>query len=83
MSIDGVPEVKVAMLSRSGNRERNEDAGGYWLQGPVCCVLSDGAGGHGRDPATFVPMKGPSPGSTRSRVEYWNCWGTPAGVRCR
>ncbi len=41
------------MLSRPGGRERNEDACGHWglgrsgQDGPVCCVLADGAGGHG------------------------------------
>lgn len=41
-------DIRIAVLSRVGGRERNEDACGYWNQGgPVCCVLSDGAGGHG------------------------------------
>lgn len=41
-------EIQIAVLSRQGGRERNEDACGYWSDGgPVCCVLSDGAGGHG------------------------------------
>ena len=41
------------MLSRPGGRERNEDACGHWgrskpeQEGPVCCVMADGAGGHG------------------------------------
>lgn len=41
------------MVSRRGGRERNEDACGHWgwarqgSAGPVCCVLADGAGGHG------------------------------------
>lgn len=40
--------IQVAVLSKSGARERNEDACGYWGDGgPLCCVLSDGAGGHG------------------------------------
>jgi len=43
----------VGMLSRRGSRQRNEDACAQWgwsEQGqprPVCCVLADGAGGHG------------------------------------
>ena len=40
--------IDIAMLSEIGRRERNEDSCGYWRNGgPVCCVLSDGAGGHG------------------------------------
>lgn len=38
----------VSAFSRPGQRERNEDACGYVEQdGIVCCVLADGAGGHG------------------------------------
>jgi serine/threonine protein phosphatase PrpC len=41
-------DVLISVVSRVGGRERNEDACGYWRDGgPVCCVLSDGAGGHG------------------------------------
>jgi serine/threonine protein phosphatase PrpC len=46
-------DVVIGMLSRRGARERNEDACGHWgrskpgQDGPVCCVLADGAGGHG------------------------------------
>ena len=41
-------QILVSVISRSGSRERNEDACGYWGDGgPMCCVLSDGAGGHG------------------------------------
>lgn len=40
-------EASIAVLSRTGARERNEDACGYWRDGgALCCVLSDGAGGH-------------------------------------
>lgn len=45
--------LSIAMLSRRGGRERNEDACGHWgwgrpgQEGPVCGVLADGAGGHG------------------------------------
>lgn len=41
------------MTSGRGARQRNEDACGHWgwsgldSSGPVCCVLADGAGGHG------------------------------------
>ncbi len=41
-------ELKVAVLSRTGGRERNEDACGFWSSdGRGCYVLADGAGGHG------------------------------------
>lgn len=41
-------QIQVSVISKSGTRERNEDACGYWSDGgPLCCVLSDGAGGHG------------------------------------
>lgn len=40
--------VEIAMLSRTGARERNEDALGVWSHDGVCyCVLADGAGGLG------------------------------------
>jgi PPM family protein phosphatase len=40
--------VEVSMLSRTGARERNEDALGVWSHDGVCyCVLADGAGGLG------------------------------------
>jgi len=45
--------LAIAMASRRGGRDRNEDACGHWgwgksaITGPVCCVLADGAGGHG------------------------------------
>ena len=45
--------LAIAMVSRLGGRGRNEDACGHWgwarqaTSGPVCCVLADGAGGHG------------------------------------
>lgn len=41
-------ELRLSVLSECGGRATNEDACGYWRQsGPLCCVLSDGAGGHG------------------------------------
>ena len=49
----GGASLAIAMVSRRGGRERNEDACGHWgwsrqgPAGPVCCVLADGAGGHG------------------------------------
>ena len=40
--------VSLAALSKSGRRECNEDAFGYWLgSGFLIAVLCDGAGGHG------------------------------------
>lgn len=40
--------VEIAVLSKVGGREVNEDACGYCTSGAFfCCVLSDGAGGHG------------------------------------
>jgi serine/threonine protein phosphatase PrpC len=47
-STTGGVDVQIAVLSKVGGRDRNEDACGYWSNGgPLCCVLSDGAGGHG------------------------------------
>ena len=41
-------EVEIAVVSKPGGREVNEDACGYWTSDDYCCqVLSDGAGGHG------------------------------------
>jgi PPM family protein phosphatase len=41
-------EVSIAVLSKVGGRKRNEDSCGHWATGgQICCVLSDGAGGHG------------------------------------
>jgi serine/threonine protein phosphatase PrpC len=46
-------DIRIGMLSRRGARDRNEDACGHWgrgkpgQDGPICCVLADGAGGHG------------------------------------
>lgn len=38
----------VAMLSKPGGRKCNEDACGHWSsKNRLCCVLADGAGGHG------------------------------------
>lgn len=41
-------KLDVAMLSRAGDRARNEDACGWWRGDAAgCWVVSDGAGGHG------------------------------------
>ncbi len=38
----------VAILSKPGGRQYNEDACGHWASARhLCCVLADGAGGHG------------------------------------
>jgi serine/threonine protein phosphatase PrpC len=40
--------LQVALLSEQGGRSYNEDACGHWRSDEqLCCVLADGAGGHG------------------------------------
>jgi len=40
--------LEVALLSDRGGRKYNEDACGHWhSERYLCCVLADGAGGHG------------------------------------
>ena len=40
--------LEVALLSDRGGRSYNEDACGHWhSERHLCCVLADGAGGHG------------------------------------
>jgi serine/threonine protein phosphatase PrpC len=40
--------LEVALLSEPGGRKYNEDACGHWHSDRhLCCVLADGAGGHG------------------------------------
>lgn len=40
--------LEVALMSDRGGRKYNEDACGHWHSGRhLCCVLADGAGGHG------------------------------------
>jgi PPM family protein phosphatase len=40
--------LDVALLSEQGGRSYNEDACGHWRSAQqLCCVLADGAGGHG------------------------------------
>lgn len=40
--------LEVALLSERGGRNYNEDACGHWhSERHLCCVLADGAGGHG------------------------------------
>jgi serine/threonine protein phosphatase PrpC len=41
-------QVELAILSRPGGREYNEDACGHWhSDSRLCCVVADGAGGMG------------------------------------
>ena len=41
-------QIELAILSRRGGRNYNEDACGHWhSDSHVCCVMADGAGGHG------------------------------------
>ncbi|MBL0718380.1 serine/threonine-protein phosphatase [Piscinibacter sp. Jin2] len=41
-------ELELAILSRAGGRDYNEDACGHWHSDTqLCCVVADGAGGHG------------------------------------
>ena len=41
-------QLELAILSRPGVRGYNEDACGHWHSGThLCCVVADGAGGHG------------------------------------
>ena len=40
--------LEIAILSEQGGRNYNEDACGHWhSQNELCCVVADGAGGHG------------------------------------
>lgn len=41
-------ELEIAILSKQGGRNYNEDACGHWNSDRhLCCVMADGAGGHG------------------------------------
>jgi len=43
-----LPPIELSILSRQGGREYNEDACGHWHSDQhLCCVVADGAGGHG------------------------------------
>ncbi len=40
--------IELALMSERGGRDYNEDACGHWhSERYLCCVLADGAGGHG------------------------------------
>lgn len=46
--VDQTRELEFAILSRQGGRNVNEDACGHWRsEQRLCCVVADGAGGHG------------------------------------
>jgi len=41
-------QLEVATMTRRGGRKHNEDACGHWNSAAhLCCVVADGAGGHG------------------------------------
>lgn len=41
-------QIELALMSERGGRNYNEDACGHWhSERYLCCVLADGAGGHG------------------------------------
>lgn len=41
-------QIELALMSEQGGRDYNEDACGHWhSERYLCCVLADGAGGHG------------------------------------
>lgn len=43
-----LPQIELAIMSRVGGRSHNEDACGHWhSERQLCCVVADGAGGHG------------------------------------
>lgn len=43
-----LPQIELAILSRRGGRDYNEDACGHWhSDSHLCVVVADGAGGHG------------------------------------
>ena len=45
---DTARSIELAILSRPGGRAYNEDACGHWhSDSHLCCVVADGAGGHG------------------------------------
>ncbi|MBL0419625.1 protein phosphatase 2C domain-containing protein [Ramlibacter sp. AW1] len=40
--------VDIAMINETGGRDENQDACGWWQSDDkLCCVVADGAGGHG------------------------------------
>jgi serine/threonine protein phosphatase PrpC len=48
MTTVAAPVIELAILSRPGGRDHNEDACGHWHSDRhLVCVVADGAGGHG------------------------------------
>jgi serine/threonine protein phosphatase PrpC len=48
MTSVAAPVIELAILSREGGRDHNEDACGHWHSDRhLVCVVADGAGGHG------------------------------------
>ncbi|MDM4764729.1 protein phosphatase 2C domain-containing protein [Pelomonas sp. SE-A7] len=46
--VGALPALELAMLSRRGGRDHNEDACSHWhSERHLCVVVADGAGGHG------------------------------------
>lgn len=46
--LGGQLQLELSILSRKGGRNYNEDACGHWhAGGHLCCVVADGANGHG------------------------------------
>ncbi|MBL8363141.1 MAG: serine/threonine-protein phosphatase [Rubrivivax sp.] len=44
----GARKIELAVMSHRGGRSYNEDACGHWhSEQRLCCVVADGAGGHG------------------------------------
>lgn len=51
-------QIELAILSKRGGRSYNEDACGHWHSDThLCCVVADGAGGHGGgDKASWIAV---------------------------
>jgi serine/threonine protein phosphatase PrpC len=46
--VEDMVQFELAIMSKVGGRKGNEDACGHWHSDErLCCVVSDGAGGHG------------------------------------
>ena len=58
-TLPALPPMPVAVLTRPGGRNYNEDACGHWHSGDhLCCVVADGAGGHsGGDIAARIAVR--------------------------
>jgi serine/threonine protein phosphatase PrpC len=48
LPVEAAVQLEIAVMSRQGGRDYNEDACGHWhSDSQLCCVVADGAGGHG------------------------------------